>query len=234
MNDVPATADEPSLKATPPPRAFSQGVGTVFQFVGVILFLSMMFTCCGSGLLSREWATRDELQRVGWQFGSDDQTRPAYSAQRAVSLGVTCGVFFGIALAGVGLGLQAERRAAAFAAVALTLVGAGFWTFQAVFSVQFAHSYLLIALVLLLALIFLFLLGLSLFAAREMWQNPPPAGHDVLPDGYKIPYSHYHDDPPEVRLAAELETRRERLSVQQKELEALERKIQRAIDEPRE
>lgn len=232
MSDVPETG-EPLLD-TPPPRAFSQGVGTVFQFVGVLLFLAMMFTCCGSGLLSREWATRDELQRVGWRLGSTDADRPAYSAQRAVSLSVTCGVFFGIALAGVGLGLQAERRTSAFAGVALTLAGAAFWTVQAVFAVQFVHSYFVIAIALLLAILFLLLLTLALFGAREMWKNPPPRGHDLLPEGYKIPYSHYHDDPPEVRLAAELAARRERLAVQHKELEALEKRIQRAMDEPRE
>ena len=65
----------------------------------------------------------------------------------------------------------------------------------------------------------------------EMRKNPPPEGHDVLPPGYKIPYSHYHADPPEVRLAAELAQRRERLAVQQKELEALEAKIKRSLEE---
>src|SRR5687767_12769376 len=40
--------DEPQQ---PPPRAFTQGVGLVFQTVGVTLFLVMFFTCCGSSLL---------------------------------------------------------------------------------------------------------------------------------------------------------------------------------------
>ena len=72
--------------------AFAQGVGMVFQFVGVILFLAMGFTCCGSGLLSREWATRDELSRIGWQLGAPTREKPAYSAQRAITLSVFCGV----------------------------------------------------------------------------------------------------------------------------------------------
>jgi hypothetical protein len=38
-------------------------------------------------------------------------------------------------------------------------------------------------------------------------------------------------DPPEVRLAAELEQRRQRLAVQQKELEMLEEKLKRKLDE---
>jgi Skp family chaperone for outer membrane proteins len=50
-----------------------------------------------------------------------------------------------------------------------------------------------------------------------------------LPAGYKLPYSHLHKDPPEVRLAAELEQRRERLAVQQKELEMLEAKLKRSM-----
>jgi hypothetical protein len=38
-----------------------------------------------------------------------------------------------------------------------------------------------------------------------------------------------HQDPPEVRLARELEQRRQRLAVQQKELELLEQKLRRKI-----
>ena len=63
-----------------------------------------------------------------------------------------------------------------------------------------------------------------------MRQNPPAAGHEVLPPGYKVPYSWYHQDPPEVRLAHELEQRRERLAVQQKELEMLEEKLKKEKD----
>lgn len=203
----------------------------MFQIVGGTLFLAMMFVCCSSGLLSREWATRDHLQRTGWQLHSVDPDRPGYSAQRAMSLGVTCGVFFGLALAGVGLGLQAERRGAGAGAIVVAIVGSAFWCVHAVFAVQFMPRAIVVVPTVLLAAVFLLLLGLSVPAAVQMWRNPPPPGHDILPKGYKIPYSHYHDDPPEVRLAAELEARRERLEVQRKELEALERKVQRRIDD---
>src|SRR5829696_4384711 len=37
----------------PPPRAFSQGVGQVFQVVGGLLFLCSSSICCGSSLLSK-------------------------------------------------------------------------------------------------------------------------------------------------------------------------------------
>ena len=57
--------------------------------------------------------------------------------------------------------------------------------------------------------------------------NPPPAGLSILPEGYQIPYSHLHQDPPEVRLAKELEDRRRKLEIQQKELEALEERIKK-------
>ena len=82
-----------------------------------------------------------------------------------------------------------------------------------------------------LTILFATLLVFAINAFIEMRKNPPPSGHDLLPPGYKIPYSHYHDDPPEVRLAAELAQRRERLEVQQKELEALEEKIKRSLED---
>jgi hypothetical protein len=75
------------------------------------------------------------------------------------------------------------------------------------------------------------LLALAVGALREMRRDPPPAGLEVLPKDYKVPYSHYHQDPPEVRLARELEQRRERLAVQQKELEMLEGKLRHSIEQ---
>jgi len=117
----------------PPPRAFTQGVGLVFQFVGVILFLVMFFICCGSSLLSKDWATRSELTRIGW--GQSSETHGvAYSAQRALSISVFAGVFFGMALAGVGLGMQAGSRIAAPGAVVMTAIGTVFWVIHTMFA----------------------------------------------------------------------------------------------------
>src|SRR6187455_1221047 len=101
-------APPPKADDTPPPRAFSQGLGTVFQFVGVLMFLGMSFVCCGSSLLSKETATHTNLTRIGWHYAGDAPDQPSYSAQRALTVCVFAGVFFGMALAGVGLGLQAE------------------------------------------------------------------------------------------------------------------------------
>ena len=221
------TPTQPS--PTPPPRAFTQGVGLVFQFVGVILFLVMFLTCCGSSLLSKDWATKSDLTQIGW--GTSPQTRqPAYSAQQALTISVFAGVVFGMALAGAGLGMQSGSRIAAPGAVTVTSIGTAFWLVHAIFAASAARSMLLALIAGGLTCLFAVLLCFAINAAREMRKNPPPPGHDALPPGYKIPYSHYHDDPPEVRLAAELAQRRERLLVQQKELEALEEKLKRKLD----
>lgn len=216
--------------APPPPRAFTQGVGTVFQFVGVTLFLVMMFVCCGSSLVSKNVAERPDLMQIGWQLPLPGGGSLFYSAQRVITLSVTCGVFFGVALAGIGLGLQAQSRAAPYAAVGVTFVGAGFWLLHTIFVVQKLHSALLGLLVFVLLALFAVLAALAAVALREMRRDPPPPGHELLPADYKVPYSHMHQDPPEVRLARELEQRRERLAVQQKELEMLENKLKRKLD----
>jgi hypothetical protein len=213
-----------------PPRAFTQGVGTVFQFAGVLLFLAAMFVCCGSGLYYKAAAERRDLMGVGWRLPSQSaQDPPVYSAQQAITLSVTCGVFFGLALAGIGLGLQAQNRAAPRGAVLVTAVGVVFWLVQFVFVVQILHSIVLALLAFVLLAIFAGLFALAAGAAREMRRTPPPPGHELLPADYKVPYSHMHQDPPEVRLARELDQRRQRLAVQQKELEMLEDRLKRKL-----
>jgi signal transduction histidine kinase len=204
----------------PPPRAFTQGVGTVFQWFGVLLFLAMMFVCCSSSLLSKDTATHSDWRTIGW--GN-------YSAQFATTLTVTLGVFFGIGLAGVGLGLQAQNPRTPWLAIVLTLIGALFWIVQTIFFASTVRSVVLTGSCAILALVFIALFALAVTATREMLRDPPPAGFEVLPADYKVPYSHMHQDPPDVRLAAELQQRRERLEVQQKELEALEERIRRRM-----
>lgn len=216
----------------PPPRAFVQGVGAVFQVVGVVLFLSTSFACCGSGLLSREWATQPHFASQGWRLSPD--APPVYSVGQAITICVFCGVFFGVACAAIGLGLQAERRSASAGAVVVTVVALLFFLAHTAFAVIYIDSVLLIAMLALAAVMFVALLALAVGALHEMRRNPPPPGHELLPVDYKVPYSHYHVDPPEVRLAAELDLRRRRLAVQQKELEMLEEKLKRRVDESHE
>jgi hypothetical protein len=207
--------------SSPPPRAFTQGVGLLFQWVGVTLFLAAFFVCCASSLLSRDRATQTDLTTFGWG---------PYTAQRAVTITLLCAVFFGMALAGLGLGLQAQSRRAPWMSVALTVVASLYWGAHATFFATV--SMWLFALVSLAMTVgFTILLALAVGARREMRRDPPPRDLDVLPADYKVPYSHYHEDPPEVRLARELEQRRQRLAVQQKELEMLEEKLKRKLQQ---
>jgi lysylphosphatidylglycerol synthetase-like protein (DUF2156 family) len=213
------------------PRAFTQGVGTVFQFVGVILFLTSMFVCCASGLLSREVATRSELNQIGWRFGRDTTAVPVYSAQQATTLCVMGGVLFGMALAGLGLGLQAQHRRAALIAVIVCAIAVVFWVVQMLMFATALHSTLLTLICAGLAAVSIVCLIFSVGAQREMRHSPPPEILASLPSGYQVPYSHMHQDPPEVRFAAELEERRRKLEVQQKELEHLEARIKRRLQQ---
>jgi hypothetical protein len=128
------------------------------------------------------------------------------------------------------LGLQATRRSAASAAVGVTLLGLVFWIVHGVFFVQVMRAWMLAAIAFILFLVYAVFFALAVAGWREMRRNPPPVGHEVLPEGYKVPYSWYHEDPPEVRLERELEQRRERLAVQQKELDLLEEKLKREKD----
>jgi hypothetical protein len=206
----------------PPPRAFTQGVGTVYQLVGVLLFVSMMFVCCGSALFSMQSASRPDLAAIGWHLG------PAmYSAAKATSVALAVAIGLGVAVASLGLGLQAMHRRAPIGATAVSGFGAIFWAVHAVFFAMVLGSVVLTAVCAILLLLFVGLLLLAISAWREMRTDPPPADIALLPVGYKIPYSHLHQDPPEVRLAKELEERRRKLEIQQKELEALEERIRK-------
>jgi hypothetical protein len=225
-------ADPQSLRPSfePPPRAFTQGVGTVFQFAGVGLFLVMMSTCCLSSLLGKETATDPARTRLGWHLPHDPVDAPTYSYARAMTLSVSLGVFFGMALAGIGLGLQAQRRRAPWAAVLCAAAGTVFWLTQTVFAIHPLRSVLLTLIGLALAGLFGVLLSLAIGAWREMRANPPAEGLEDLPADYQMPHSHLHADSPEARLAKELAERRQRLAVQQKEVEALEARLKRRLE----
>jgi hypothetical protein len=226
---VDPSVNPPAAAPTPPPRAFTQGVGTVFQFAGASLFLVMMVICCGSGLLSPETARRPALEQVGWHLPGDPPGRPAYSGTMAITISVFGGIFFGLALSATGLGMQAEHRRAPAGAVLASGLAAAFWAIQTVFAATELRSLLLTLVGLGLVIGFAGLLGLAIAAVQEMRRNPPPPGHEVLPPDYRVPYSHMHQDPPEVRLERELAQRRQRLEVQQKELETLEERLKRRL-----
>lgn len=225
----PGPSEPPSTDS--PPRAFTQGVGTVFQFAGVTLFLAMMSICCLSSLLSKDFASRADRVQIGWHLPGDAPDAPSYSYARAMTLSVAFGVFFGMAMAGVGLGLQAERKAAPWVGVIVTGFASAFWLAQTVFAIHPLGSIWLALPAFVLAAIFIALFILATGALSEMLRTPPAPGHEILPSDYKVPYSHMHLEPPEVRLAQELAQRRERLAVQQKELEAFEKKLKHKFDQ---
>jgi hypothetical protein len=189
-----------------------------------------MFICCGSGLLSRNVATSETFAKVGWGDVGDGSGRKIYSAQRAVAISIPAGVFFGMALAGVGLGLQAQHRRAPLWAVGVTTLAAAFFAFNLIFAAIGMKSFVFSLIAGGLTIFFVVLLLFSIGALRDMRAHPPPADLEILPLDYKVPYSHLHQDPPEVRLARELEQRRQRLAVEQKELEMLEEKLKRKAD----
>src|SRR5205809_7411380 len=94
----------------PPPFAFTQGVGTVFQFVGVGLFLISMFICCCTSLLSKDAATHSGLTSIGWHRAIDPPDQPFYSAQRARTITLPGGLTSGMRWRGRGWAWRAWIR----------------------------------------------------------------------------------------------------------------------------
>lgn len=217
-------SDEPQEKPTPPPRAFTQGVGTVFQLTGVTMFLIFFFGCCFSALRSKEWGTAAWRGEVGLRGASG---KIIYSERQLLMLLVSGAVVFGLALAGIGLGMQALKRRAAPAGVIVTGAGLLLWGFHTYVAAWELHSWFLSAVNFGLAAVFGCLFGLAFVASGEMAKNPPPADQELLPHDYREPFSHLSEDSPEVRLAKEVAQRKHRLEVEKQELEALERRLKR-------
>jgi len=219
------------LPVAPPAHAFTQGVGTVYQFVGVSLFLASMTACCGSSLLPNTITLRPDLTRIGWHWpgSSDAAAGPFYSGERAITLTVLAGVVFGMTIAGLGLGMQSLRRGAATAAVIVAALGTAFWTVQAVFSLQILHSLLLAAITGALAVLCGALSFLSVGAARQMAHTPPPLDDALSPGGPAVPGA--APESPDAALAREVAQRRQRLAVEQAEVEYLERRLARRLKE---
>ena len=119
-----------------PPKAFTQGVGTVFQFVGVTLFVISMFTCCCTSLLSKDAATHSGLTTIGWHRAADPPDQPTYSAQRALTITLPAAILYGMALAALGLGLQADSRRAPVGAFLLNFLMVILWIVQLIFFIS--------------------------------------------------------------------------------------------------
>jgi hypothetical protein len=196
--------------------------------VGVTSFLIFFFMCCGSALRSKDWAVQAGRDQVGWRTASG---AIFYSERQWMLLSVSIGVVGGLATAGIGLGLQAVKRRAPLAALVAATFLAAFWITQGIFAVWPLHWIVTALLIFGVATIFVVLAGLSFASVREMAKNPPPGGEELLPLDFKEPYSHLAEDPPEVRLAKEIEQRKQRLEVEKKEVEALERRLKRKMED---
>jgi hypothetical protein len=209
----------------PRPPPYSQGVGTVFQFAGAVVFIVMMFVCCASGLFSRESATRTSLNNVGWGRTFDD--KPVYSAQLATAISVPAGAVAGLGLSAVGLGLQAGNRRAAVMAVALCSLMGIFLLVNTIFFAVTVRSIGLTGLSFFGACIFCTLDALAFAAALELHRFPASDDFDMAFEPLDGPSSQDEAASPDAELQHELAYRRRRLQVQQKELEELERRLKR-------
>lgn len=148
-----------------------------------------------------------------------------HPARTGLMLTVVTMTMGGLALATFGLGLQADRMRAAWGAVitniAMALLlfaaGAGLWMGDGSWFARTGHGAVLLTTLL--------LLGFTFAALKQVRAAPPPVDVDIVPPGTKIPYSFYHDDPPEVRLKNELAQRREKLEREKQELDQMEQDL---------
>lgn len=149
----------------------------------------------------------------------------AHPAEAGLLLLVTAMTLGGLAMAVLGLGLQAQKVGAAWGAVATNLIlailllaaGIGLWWGDAGWIPRAWHAVLM--------LVMLPVTGFSIVALKQMLDRPPPPDMGVLPPDFITPYSHLHDQPPEVRLAQELADRRRRLEQELAEIERMQREI---------
>jgi hypothetical protein len=86
-------------------------VGTVFQGMGVAFFAIGMLVCCMGSLFGSD-AIRHDLSGNGWRLPGDPPHKPTYNVPVAMAASVAMVCLLGIALAGAGLGLQAQKRSA--------------------------------------------------------------------------------------------------------------------------
>lgn len=213
-----------------PPRAFAQGVGVVLQGLGVALFLSNCCLCSLAGLWdtnltsveAREVMARDpELITQPGSYLRD----PGRAAAAVTLLAATVG---GLALAALGLGMQADRPRPAYGAagvhILLVLIfaatGVLLWTAATGWAMLAWHAVLLVALA----------AGLpfTLAACGQVMRHPPPPVDETLPPGFDVRDVLAGEKPSRLKVAE----MRARLEVQQRELDRLEREL--AAPPPRE
>jgi hypothetical protein len=223
-----SSSPPPSLPTeSPPPRAFAQGTGVVLQTVGILLFLTNCCVCSLTGLWDPVASRAEILNQIetGQPLARTLKSAFETPAKAGYMLTVISSTVGGLAMAVLGLGLQTDRRLAAagamasVAAFAALMIAAGvlLWVGHAPWATKGWNA--------LLVVILLVAAGFTWHALREVQATPPPANIDIVPPGKKIPYSFYHDDPPEVRMAKELENRKAKLETERAEIEKIEREL---------
>jgi hypothetical protein len=126
-----------------------------------------MFICCCTSLLSKDAATHSGLTAIGWHRAVDPPEQPFYSAQRALTITLPASLVFGLALAALGLGLQAANPTAPKFAVLVNLLAVFFWIVHLVFfaSIRWVGMSVVCFVMVILAIA---LLSLSVGAVRDV------------------------------------------------------------------
>ena len=154
----------------------------VLQTVGVILFLMNCCVCSAAGLWDpmpgrAQIAARYQVDPTPDVTFTDLWRQPAKAGLTGTVMGTTIG---GLAMVVFGLGLQTDRRGAAWGALAATstlglvllVCAVALWVGQAPVPARLWHAVLTATTVL--------LVGLCIAAARQIRSNPPPAGPQVI------------------------------------------------------
>lgn len=171
------SSDEPAAS----PRAFAQATGLILQLVGIVLTLG---TCCWwsfTGLTQKKLSPDSQPASLGDIVSAAD-------ALQIWSMAAVCVSFAGgLALAAIGLGLQAEKRRSGTIASWTAGAGAAFWF--AYFAYALTHSAGIgrMVWIVLMLLAWGLCAVLSVISADELKRNPPPpdlgkAPADLKPD----------------------------------------------------
>ncbi len=218
------TDDAPPTPARlDPPRAFAQGVGVVLQGLGALMALTNCCVCSLAGLWDPNVTSHEARQIIAAdpQVISDPGSYLRDPVRAAAAVTILAATIGGMALAALGLGMQADRPRPAYGALVANIVlgivllaaGAGLWIGDAGWALRSWHAMLTLAT--LLALPF------TIAAVRQVLRHPPPPVDETLPPGFDARDVLAGEKPSRLRVAQ----LRAQLDIQQRELERLEREI---------
>lgn len=157
------------------PRGFARGVGAVLQFFGVVLTFG---SCCWwsfAGLTQERIGSSSALMTVADVVGEAGATRLWGMGAVVVSF------VGGLALAALGLGIQAEKRRATRAAAIVAWIGAAFWLARLIWVIVTAPGFGRIVAAALMAIAWGLCGVLALVAGDELRRNPPPPDQGAAP-----------------------------------------------------